>query len=166
MNKVPVAFYIGRFQLLNKAHLSNIKSGLEIADRLVLFLGSANKRDYKNPYSVEEREQMIRLCLTEEENERTSFVSLNDMTSDEEWVQYIQNSLGEHKESAVLIGTDKDASSYYLKLFPNKIIELPVQNYGDIPVSSTLARDYLSKNDMANFRQIVPDEIYKYFLNK
>ena len=138
MKSNHVAFYIGRFQRLNKAHLSNIKSGLELADHLILFLGSANKIDHKNPYSVEEREHMIRLCLTKEENNRTSFIALNDMSSDEEWVQYIQHSLGEHKESAVLIGTDKDASSYYLKLFPNKIIELPVQNYGDIPVSSTL----------------------------
>lgn len=161
-----IAFCIGRFQLFNKAQLKLIKEGLTF-NKLIIFLGSANVTNEKNPYSAKEREEMIRLCLSDSENKKAIFIPLNDYESDQLWVDSIISQLSQfgHKEDITLVGTEKDLSSYYLKLFPFDVVN-PDILYDDEsiePISSTRARFYLKNKDKENFKKMVPLPIYEFF---
>ena len=52
--------FIGRFQPFHLAHMQTIKIALQQSQYVLLALGSAqNERNIKNPFSANEREQMI-----------------------------------------------------------------------------------------------------------
>jgi len=115
--------FIGRFQPLHNSHLEVIKQGLAEAEQLILVVGSARAaRNIKNPFTFEERKEMISACLTDEEKARVHFVPIRDYYySDNTWVTQIQSAVNQitHGEQSVgLIGSYKDSSSYYIKLFP------------------------------------------------
>lgn len=134
MKEYKHAIYIGRFQPFHNGHLQAIKSALEIAEEVILVIGS-NKAscNIKNPLTYEERVAMITHTFDDAVTEGTTthrsnilnrikFVSVRDYyNNDNLWVSEVQQKVAEHVDNdaaAILIGTYKDASSYYLNLFP------------------------------------------------
>lgn len=126
----PMGVFIGRFQPFHSGHLHVVKSALKITTnfRLLICLGSANdprRADYI-PFTWQEREQMIRSCLTGEENQRVLCLPIEDSAYNlSDWVQSIQEAaqtaaetFGIADPTINLIGHAKDHSSFYLKLFP------------------------------------------------
>ena len=62
------AVYIGRFQPFHRGHLAVVEKGLELAERVTIVDGSASAApNIRNPWTFEEREQMIRGALTVKE---------------------------------------------------------------------------------------------------
>lgn len=122
--------FIGRFQPFHKGHLAVIEAGLKQADQLIVLCGSAHQpRSVRNPWSIAEREAMIRGAVAEGENARMHIAPLMDIAyNDESWVRNVQATVNglvtahhgvPHKKPKVgLIGHSKDQSSYYLNLFP------------------------------------------------
>lgn len=138
MKEYKHAIFIGRFQPFHNGHLAAIHKALEIAEEVILVIGS-NKAscDIKNPLTYEERVDLIKHTLddsviVEEPHCTTSrssnlmskvkFVSVRDYyNNDNLWVSEVQFKVSqfvENNEQAVLIGVYKDSSSYYLNLFP------------------------------------------------
>lgn len=114
------AVYIGRFQPPHREHIATMQEGLELADRLTVVIGSARRpRTPRNPWTAEEREEMIRSCFSAEENARLTCVYLEDsMYNDTFWAANLQNLLPFDNERVALLGFKKDDSSYYLDMFP------------------------------------------------
>ena len=114
------AVYIGRFQPPHIEHIATIQDGLEIADQVIVVIGSAHvPRSPRNPWTAKERQEMIQLCFSEDENARLSFVYLEDsLYNDSFWAANLQNLLGLGDEKVALLGYKKDASSFYLDMFP------------------------------------------------
>lgn len=123
------AVLIGRFQPFHMGHLALLQHALSISKRAVVVVGSDKKhRSYKNPFTLEERERMIRSTIDSDSNARTSIVGVADAPyNDSVWIAAIQNGVdslimadGNAVETAsvALVGHLKDSSSYYLKLFP------------------------------------------------
>lgn len=115
--------FIGRFQPLHNAHLAVIHQALDECNELILIIGSANStQDIKNPFSYDERVEMISACLKPEELKRVHFVGVRDYFYNENiWITDVQQKVGEITEnssSIALFGAYKDASSYYISLFP------------------------------------------------
>lgn len=125
---MKVAYVFGRFQPFHLGHKAMLDKALQVADEVVVIFGDTGCRpDFKNPWSVEERKQMVRdtyaaykPCMT--------FVSVEDTPyDDDEWRinvrQAIREALPEGYESKItkeyLIGYRKDHSSFYLDMFPN-----------------------------------------------
>lgn len=130
-----VAVYIGRFQPYHVGHHATVRQALDEAKKLTILIGSANSaRTAKNPFTWQERETKIRACLTPEENERVTVQPLRDFRyNDSYWIASVVNTVREihgHSARVALIGYHKDASSYYLGLFPDwKAIPMaPVPN--------------------------------------
>lgn len=125
------AVFIGRFQPFHNGHLQVVRSGLAQANKLIILIGSAwQARNPRNPWSHSEREQMIRSCLSEEDNERLICLPLMDVPyNDELWVRNVQTTVSglitahhssPHKPANVaLIGHKKDHTGFYLNLFPH-----------------------------------------------
>jgi bifunctional NMN adenylyltransferase/nudix hydrolase len=54
--KYDLAVFIGRMQPLHNGHVQNINNALEIADNVLVIVGSANQpRTPKNPFTASER---------------------------------------------------------------------------------------------------------------
>ena len=121
--------FIGRFQPFHLAHMRTIQIALELSDAVILALGSAQmERNIKNPFTAQEREQMILSNFSEEDAARIRFVHVIDVYNDKKWVNLVKTLVAgvvqpEHKVG--LIGHFKDESSYYLSLFPEwEMVEL------------------------------------------
>lgn len=122
--------FIGRFQPFHAGHLNVVKEGLQQANKLIVLIGSAwQPRNPRNPWTHEEREAMIRGCLSDAENTRLVCMPLMDVPyNDELWVRNVQTTVAglvtahhhiPHKLPKIaLIGHEKDHTGFYLKLFP------------------------------------------------
>lgn len=114
--------YIGRFQPFHLAHMQTVKIALQQSDRVILALGSAqHQRNIKNPFTAEERAQMILSNFSASEQQRIRFVPIIDVYNDLKWVKLVKdqvNTVIQPQSKIGLIGHFKDDSSYYLELFP------------------------------------------------
>lgn len=144
--------FIGRFQPFHNGHLTVIQTGLEKTQHLIVLCGSAHQpRSTRNPWSVTEREDMIRGAFSKEDNKRIHIVPLMDIVyNDESWVRNIQASVNglvtahystPHNQARIgLIGSSKDHSAYYLNLFP-QWGSVEVENYRNVsatPIRETI----------------------------
>lgn len=144
--------FIGRFQPLHNGHLSVVEHALKISEKVIVLCGSAHQpRTYRNPWTVEEREKMIRDSLQDQDQQRVLVAPLMDiMYNDESWVKNVQATVNglvtahfglPHKQPRIaLVGHSKDQSSYYLNLFPQWQAE-SVDNFKGL--SATPIREYL-----------------------
>lgn len=149
-NNFDFAVFIGRFQPFHAGHLKVVQEGLKCADKLIVLIGSAwQPRNTRNPWSHQEREEMVRACLSEEENARLLCLPLMDVPyNDELWVRNVQTSVNglvtahyssPHRPANIaLIGHKKDQTGFYLNLFP-QWHSLGVDNHRAI--SATPLRD-------------------------
>ena len=169
--------FIGRFQPFHKGHQFIVENALKQAKFLIIFCGSAHQpRSLRNPWLVEEREQMIRDCFSQTQNKRIIITPLIDVLyNDELWVRNVQQTVDgvvtsyysqPHLQPKIgLIGHAKDNSSYYLKLFP-QWSSVKVENYQNI--SSTPIRQALftSKDKFEfNHLSLLPEKVWV-FLEK
>lgn len=82
---VKYGVFIGRMQPVHNAHLALVNKALEENDKVLIVLGSSNKEGtYRNPYSVEMREQMLRECFDEEQNEKITIATLPDWSTEDD----------------------------------------------------------------------------------
>ncbi|MEJ2681890.1 MAG: bifunctional nicotinamide-nucleotide adenylyltransferase/Nudix hydroxylase [Gammaproteobacteria bacterium] len=145
--------FIGRFQPFHSGHFAVIEAGLAQAEQLIVLCGSAHQpRSVRNPWTVAERETMIRGALQETDNARVHIAPLMDSVyNDESWVRHVQatvnglvtenHSAAPHRQAKIgLIGHSKDHSAYYLNLFP-QWDAVEVENFRDI--SATPIREAL-----------------------
>ena len=121
--------FIGRFQPFHIAHQDVINIALSMSKRVVLILGSAqNELTTKNPFSIDEREQMIACSFSEAEQQRLIFIPMIDLYHSERWSKAVKSAVDQVTGTDTkvgLIGHFKDESSYYLRLFPQwQLIEL------------------------------------------
>lgn len=124
MTSFDTAVVIGRFQPFHKGHATLLNTALSRAHRVVVVLGSAHRaRDAKNPFTWEERAAMIGLTLNEAERARVSYLPVRDLYDDKRWQTAVSAGIAERsdgtQEKIALVGFNKDASSYYLGLFPD-----------------------------------------------
>lgn len=117
--------FIGRFQPPHRGHLDVLRHALSQASRVCILIGSTDRpRTIKDPFSYDERRQMILALLDEDERERVVIAPVQDsMYNDGDWLRWIQDAvaseLGDTSGRRIgLIGHEKDASSYYLRMFP------------------------------------------------
>lgn len=123
--------YIGRFQPPHLAHIQIIKQALKQAENVIILAGSANQpRTIKNPFTWQERKEMIIASLPEHLSSHVIVRPLHDiMYNDQLWARQVQGII-EQLTSAIAMGTpgddpkigimghSKDETSYYLKMFP------------------------------------------------
>ncbi|MBX9884036.1 MAG: bifunctional nicotinamide-nucleotide adenylyltransferase/Nudix hydroxylase [Novosphingobium sp.] len=137
MHTYDFGVFIGRFQPLHIGHEHVITRTLESVERLIVLVGSANvARDPRNPFTYAEREAMLRSAFRHEIAQgRLIIAPIDDrLYSDTAWVAQVQRQVRalvlEHGNQrgfqnhgirdfrVALTGYGKDATSYYLKLFP------------------------------------------------
>ena len=93
MKKVGV--FLARMQPVHNAHLFMINKALEENDKVLVVLGSENKvGTLRNPFDVSLREEMLRKCFTDNENEKIKIITLpdwsmeTDLDDEKTWGRY------------------------------------------------------------------------------
>lgn len=177
--------FIGRFQPFHNGHKRVIARALELSEKVIVLVGSANSgRTVRNPFTFEERREMIAGTFFEPElDSRVIVKPLNDIKyNDAEWIANTQKTVKEailvdanpnvnvtlhglNDFKIGLIGFSKDGTSYYLKLFPQWGSENVDQK---VVLSATDLRQDIFTNCYNPVEDVFPfvPESTKIFLNK
>lgn len=157
--------FIGRFQPPHRGHLNVLKSALSRAERVCVLIGSTDKpRTIKDPFSFDERRQMLASLFDASERDRVTIAPLQDSTyNDGDWVRWVQDAvasaLGDIAQRKVgLIGHEKDATSYYLRMFPQwELVDVDATE----DISATEIRDqYFAERTNSFVQWAVPEPVF------
>lgn len=127
MNLKPYDFsvFIGRFQPLHIGHEQIIRRALERSSQVIVLIGSANEAvSIKNPWSADQRRHFIESVFRYEvANGRILIGEIGNHPSNERWAADARDEvrflLPDHEyKNGAITGFGKDASSDYLKWFP------------------------------------------------
>jgi bifunctional NMN adenylyltransferase/nudix hydrolase len=146
MTHHDAAVYIGRFQPFHLGHAALLQQALSLAPRCVLVIGSAHQaRTPKNPFTWQERAEMIRLGVPEADRARLHFVPVRDYYNEERWTTAVRHGVlasiepvAGRSASIALVGHFKDATSDYLRAFPGWAL---VEAQRSHPVDASSLRD-------------------------
>lgn len=122
--KKRVAVYIGRFQPLHKGHVEVIGHCKKNYDETLVLIGSCNKRrSIKNPFSWKMIIEWLKALKVD------NIGLLSDYIYDDAlWAKQVKSIVDGFYNSdnyeITLVGHDKDASSFYLSMFPEYKLEL------------------------------------------
>lgn len=119
--------FIGRFEPFHNGHAGVARHALARARKLIFLIGSADvPRSTRNPWTVAERAVMIQTAL-DGSGERLLIHPLRDhLYNESQWIASVQRAVaeaihadgGDAQVKVGLVGMSKDASSYYLREFP------------------------------------------------
>ena len=149
------ALFIGRFQPFHNAHLVDIKKILKEVDEVIVAIGSSNKKNtFENPFSYNERRQMISKTLRKHNIKNFKIYPVPDLYNDKKWVNYIRNNLP--KYDFVYSGnlwTLRCFKKHDSKVKKIKLIK---------GVNSSKIRELMIKNK--NWQKLVPKETVDYII--
>lgn len=165
--------FIGRFQPFHNGHKNIIDVALEKADNVIVLIGSSNvARSYRNPFSFDERKEMIELAYSKENRDRLIICPSEDVYNNQLWIKKTQETVQdvvlnhanrEHPNVWIqglndikigLIGHSKDSSSYYLKLFPEwGHIDVPQKH---IFAATDIRKEYFASPAITDRNNIPP----------
>lgn len=130
--KYDYLVFIGRFQPFHNGHKAVVDRALSMSEKVIMLVGGFGKpRSPRNPWTFEERRDMIRLIYG---NNRNLIIQpINDYTyNDNLWLEEVQKKVkslvldngmafnpdGMRDYRIGLVGCEKDHTSYYINLFP------------------------------------------------
>lgn len=167
--------FIGRFQPFHTQHKHVIDIALQKANKVLILIGSSGKaRSIRNPFTFEERKDMICDSFDFMSGEQNNLIvkPLYDKTyNDAAWIKQVQDIVKETALDVVnnfgfrtagmndakvgLIGASKDNTSYYLKLFPQwGSVNVPISTM----MHSTAIRDGFFTGKMKR-HELITNEI-------
>ena len=147
------ALFIGRFQPFHKAHLVDVKKILKECDEIIIAVGSSQEKNtLENPFSYNERKQMIVRTLKSNKIKKYKIYPVPDLYNDKKWVNYIKKTLP--KYDYVYSGNTWTLRCF--KKHDSKVKKIKLIK----GVSSTIIRDMIVKGK--NWQKLVPKEIYSY----
>lgn len=167
-DSIDVAVIIGRFQPFHNGHATLLRLALLSAPKVAVILGSSfHARSAKNPFTWQERANMIRMSLPEDDRERVAFIPVRDYYDDRQWANAVRSKVAHlfgGNPHIALVGFFKDASSYYLNHFPQwKLIT--AQSECDID-ATTVRRILFETEDMdvalAAIAELAPPAVRHY----
>ncbi len=95
----PTCLFIGRFQPFHIGHLMVIQGMIKVCSRIVIGIGSSDKQGTpENPFSVNDRKEMIQRALQEENiipMFDVEFIELPDHAEDEVWTHMVFDTCGQ-----------------------------------------------------------------------
>jgi len=121
--KYKTALVVGRFQPFHKGHLHLIKEALKHADKLVIGIGSSNIKNQDNPFSFEERKEMVEEVLQSENlwDKVQLIIPLADVPDDMEWAKC---AIRESGEIDVVIGNNDSGVNIFFEKLQYPVIRI------------------------------------------
>ncbi len=195
MNKeFDLLIFIGRFQPFHMEHKRIIDIALQKSRNVLVLVGSSGKaRTIRNPFTFDERKQMILdsydgaveqgpIGPARKVSRRLIIKPLYDKTyNDAAWVAQVQNVVKEtiletindgfqangiNDAKVGLIGASKDNTSYYLKLFPQfeSVDVNVVQDLHSTAIRNGFINGTMQKHEI--YHSLVPGSVAKFMYDE
>ena len=147
------ALFIGRFQPFHNAHLSDVKKILKNFDEIIVGIGSSQEKNtYENPFSYNERKQMIENVFKKNKIKNFRIYPVPDLYDDVKWVNYILKKIP--KFDIAYSGNDWTIRCFTRHKLKSKKIKLLKG------INSTKIRQLIVKNK--NWEILIPREVADY----
>ncbi len=148
---------IGRFQPFHKGHLEAVHIGLSQVDNLWIGIGSSNKSyEKRNPFTAEERKEMILSSLDPKTLERVKIFFVPDTGDHEKWTYHVDSIVPPYD---VVFSNDEFTITLYKKRNKN-VIEVPLLRRDAI--SGTNIREMIASGK--DWSDLVPEGTRKVLL--
>lgn len=94
--KYKVGLVIGRFQPFHKGHEYLFEKALSLCDKIIIGIGSSNKKSSKNPWTSKERREVLKEFIKNKgiEGRVIKIVNLNDNPDDDVWFENLIKKTG------------------------------------------------------------------------
>ena len=143
-------FLIGRFQPFHLGHLEAVNFALSKVDQLYIGIGSSNKsNESRNPFTADERNQMIKSSLDETTMQRISLYNIPDVDDHSKWTESIDKIIPKYD----IVFSNDDFTHRLYEENTKKIISVALKSREDL--SGTNIRR-LIQND-GNWKDLVPN---------
>ena len=147
------ALFIGRFQPFHNAHLIDVKKILKEANEVIIAIGSSQEKNtFENPFSYNERKQMIINVMKRHKIKNYKTYPVPDLYNDKKWVKYIKKNLP--KCEYVYSGNPWTLRCF--KKYDSNIKKIKLIK----GINSTIIRNMMIKNK--NWKKLVPKEVADY----
>ena len=143
-------FLIGRFQPFHLGHLEAVNFALSKVDQLYIGIGSSNKsNELRNPFTADERNQMIKSSLDETIMQWVSLYNIPDVDDHSKWTESIDKIIPKYD----IVFSNDDFTHRLYEENTKKIISVALKSREDL--SGTNIRR-LIQND-GNWKDLVPN---------
>jgi len=140
---------IGRFQPFHLGHLDAVLFGLAKTENLFICIGSSNKsNERKNPFSAEERREMIMLSIEPSITDKIKIFDIPDVGDHEKWTFEIDKTVPKYD---VVFTNDEFTKTLFEK---RKIRVISVVLKDREKFSGTNIRNLITEDK--NWRDLVP----------
>ena len=147
---MTTGLFVGRFQPFHRGHLADVQLALKECEELIIVVGSAQEsRTGDNPFTIEERCELIDAALAAESITAYQIVVLEDINDDNLWVDYVTEHVGSYER--VYTGNE-----YVASLFKAKGTKLTIVPLID-EISSTTIRARMVSG--GQWEEMVPDAV-------
>ena len=182
-SKADVTVYIGRFNPFHNGHAHVLRQALENSKLVIVLVGSSGQaRSLKNPFTFDERHDMIHKWTLSQDG---SFGALRILPirdypyNDALWIRQVQRIVKQTMTkyclqyndiltNIAITGSDRDESTWYLSAFPQwkQALVEPYCEDDTINVSATSVRTWLfgevSIETMGLMAKTVPPSTLRY----
>lgn len=158
----------GRFQTFHIGHESLVETGFKLCDRVLVLIGSAQEYGTeRNPLSITTRTEVLRAIYGDAEN--IMIYGINDLTNENdirpEWGRYLLDNVDRYIFKApdlMIYGNDEARSRWF---DPNDIRDTSelIVNRGRIPISATMVREAMAKDDRKKWMSMVNPKLHKMY---
>ena len=157
---------VGRFQTFHKGHQSLLDTGLDLCDRMIVLVGSAQEcGTERNPFNIITRVNAIRAVYNDEK--RVQIYALSDLTNENDitpdWGKYVLDNVKMyiHKAPELMIYGNDEARSRWFDQEDIKDTSEFIVPRARIPVSATMLRDFMVKDMREEWMKHVDQKLHK-----
>lgn len=168
MKIYDVGLICGRFQTFHKGHESLVDTGLKLCDRLLILIGSAQEcGTERNPLNINTRTKMLKMIYGD--NPNIMIYGLADLTNEyditPDWGKYLLGNADRYiyKVPELMIsGNDEERNNWFA---PEDVVDMSqlIVNRGRIPISATMIREYMVKNNRKEWMRWVNPKLHKMY---
>lgn len=145
-----ISLFVGRFQPFHNGHLHDIRKALEFSDKVIIGVGSSQEKYTKtNPFSYEERKEMIEKTLYNEGIEDFTITGISDINDDKRWVEHVISIVG--KVDIIYTGNPK-----VKKLFSEKGYDVRMVSFLEGVTATEIRKRMHNEGD---WKDLVPPEV-------
>ena len=166
MKLYDTGLVVGRFQTLHIGHQSLIDTALNLCDRVLVLVGSAQEcGTERNPLNVSTRIKMLKEIY----GDQIMIYALSDMTDEDdirpEWGKYLLKNIDRYIYKApelMVYGNDEARSKWF---DPEDIKDTSefIVNRGRLPISATMLRQMMIDDDRKEWMKWVDPKLHKMY---
>lgn len=149
---------IGRFQPFHLGHLEALRFALSKVDKLWVGLGSSNKPIEKNnPFTAEERKEMILSSIDDSMKENISIYFIPDVDNHVRWIEKIDTIVPKFD----IIFSNDDLTKHLYSKRTTQVVSIPFLNRDEL--SGTNIRDLIISDQ--KWENLVPEGTKNFLIN-